>query len=151
MGLTCCTSYSVRARGIQPALAAEAQAAGTDAVYDIILMSETLYDTSHYATLANLLATLLRPGSGFAYETPADLENVPPHMLTAGADRRCAPRSACRLVASKTYYFGVGGGTRLFEAFVAEHGFASVLSVQPVWTTTETVHREILRIHRLST
>ena len=52
------------------------------------------------------------------------------------------PRS---LIASKTYYFGVGGGTRLFEAHLREH--APGLVVQTVWSTTATVHREILRVH----
>ena len=52
-------------------------------------------------------------------------------------------------MASKTYYFGVGGGTRLFEAFIRDNGYGGVLAIEPVWTTSETVHREILQVRRL--
>jgi hypothetical protein len=47
---------------------AGAQAAlGAGAMYDVILMSETLYEPAQYGALAALLLQLLRPETGVAY------------------------------------------------------------------------------------
>lgn len=63
--------------------------------YDLILMSETIYDIKSYRILLDLLNSVLSPNGSI-------------------------------LLASKTHYFGVGGGTRLFEKAVEDHGvFAS--------------------------
>lgn len=40
----------------------------------------------------------------------------------------------CRLVAAKTYYFGVGGSTRQFEKLIAE---MDVFNVEVVWKCSE--------------
>ena len=48
-----------------------------------------------------------------------------------------------RYIAAKTYYFGVGGGTRQFEALVRADG---AMAVQSVFDHGEGVRREILRL-----
>ncbi|XP_043208620.1 histidine protein methyltransferase 1 homolog [Amphibalanus amphitrite] len=49
------------------------------------------------------------------------------------------------LVAAKTFYFGVGGGTRAFEQAVLEDGR---FSSEVVFSTKQGLHREILRLVR---
>lgn len=45
-------------------------------------------------------------------------------------------------IASKTYYFGVGGGTRQFESAIKD----SSLDNEVIWKTTNGIQREILKI-----
>ncbi|XP_045448372.1 histidine protein methyltransferase 1 homolog [Melitaea cinxia] len=45
-------------------------------------------------------------------------------------------------IASKTYYFGVGGGTRQFETAIKD----SSLDNEVIWKTTNGIQREILKI-----
>lgn len=60
--------------------------------YDVILMAETVYNTKYYDVLIELLLQVLQQPNGQIY------------------------------LASKTYYFGVGGGTREFEKAMLERG-----------------------------
>lgn len=46
-------------------------------------------------------------------------------------------------VAAKTYYFGVGGGTRQFEQAIQKHG---KLISEVSWKSTGGIQREILKI-----
>lgn len=84
--------------------------------FDVILTCETIYNPDNNGKIIEVLRRLLRPGTGVAY------------------------------LAAKTYYFGVGGGLRAFEALLAADG---ALWSEVVWRSTENVQREILRItHR---
>ncbi|KAI8504863.1 Histidine protein methyltransferase 1 [Branchiostoma belcheri] len=86
----------------------------TNDKYDVILTSETIYNTDSYQKLHDLMKSTL------------------------------APRGTIYL-AAKTHYFGVGGGTRLFEEFVRkEDVFRSEVSK----VYSEGVNREILKIER---
>ncbi|XP_059476272.1 histidine protein methyltransferase 1 homolog [Neocloeon triangulifer] len=49
---------------------------------------------------------------------------------------------------AKTYYFGVGGGTRLFESALEKE---ATLKSEQVWKCDEGLHREILRITKAIT
>jgi len=62
------------------------------AKYNIILSAETIYSPTNQRKLCALIESCLCPKNGIA------------------------------LVAAKSYYFGVGGGTRQFEALVLERG-----------------------------
>jgi len=85
-----------------------------DDTYDVIMTAETLYAIDSMPRLLALLKRRMAKPSGVAY------------------------------VASKTYYFGVGGGTRQFEDLVREDG---AMSSTVVWTTPgEGVKREILML-----
>uniref|UniRef100_A0A182F4D7 protein-histidine N-methyltransferase n=2 Tax=Anopheles albimanus TaxID=7167 RepID=A0A182F4D7_ANOAL len=83
-----------------------------DTKYDIILSSETIYDTGNYRKLLDLF------------------------------DRKLSKKGAVYL-AAKTYYFGVGGGTRLFETEMDEDGR---FRYKVVWKCNSGVKREILKI-----
>lgn len=50
-----------------------------------------------------------------------------------------------RYIAAKTYYFGVGGGTRQFEKVVKEDG---TFDVEVVWKNPKGLQREILKLSR---
>ncbi|XP_050084227.1 histidine protein methyltransferase 1 homolog [Anopheles aquasalis] len=80
--------------------------------YDIILSSETIYNTGNYRKLLDLF------------------------------DRKLAKKGAVYL-AAKTYYFGVGGGTRLFETEMDED---ARFRYKVVWKCNSGVKREILKI-----
>lgn len=61
--------------------------------------------------------------------------------------KKLRPVTGVAYVAAKTYYFGVGGGLRTFEGLVRSD---DTLHSEVVWTTTENVQREILKItHKL--
>ena len=60
--------------------------------YDVILTSETIYNADSHEKLFKLMKGLLKKPHGVAY------------------------------IAAKTYYFGVGGGTRMFEDLVKNDG-----------------------------
>lgn len=59
--------------------------------FDLMLTSETIYNTDYYSKLCNLIARFLKPGG------------------------------VC-LLATKRFYFGVGGGMRAFEGAALKHG-----------------------------
>lgn len=80
--------------------------------FDVILTSETIYNTSNYGKLINLLKSKLKPGGVV-------------------------------LLAAKAYYFGVGGGLRLFEQALDADG---ALCHQVAWECDSGVRREILEI-----
>ncbi|GMH45106.1 hypothetical protein BSKO_13063 [Bryopsis sp. KO-2023] len=88
---------------------------GWGANYDLILSAETLYNLDSHASLLLALKQLLKPPAGHAY------------------------------IASKTHYFGVGGGTTAFKALVKKDG---VLSCSTVWQVDDGVSnkREILEL-----
>lgn len=81
--------------------------------YDIILTSETIYNTAYYAVLHEALQKLLEP-DGLVY------------------------------LATKSHYFGVGGGLHLFETFVEERG---VFSVTHRWEAEEGLQRHVIVLH----
>ncbi|XP_063363796.1 histidine protein methyltransferase 1 homolog [Cydia amplana] len=81
-------------------------------VFDIILTSETIYNTTNYDKLIDLFVKRLSK-DGEVY------------------------------VAAKTCYFGVGGGTRQFEASLEKNG---LLESQVCWKSTGGILREILKL-----
>lgn len=81
--------------------------------FDIILTCETIYNPANNQKIVDTLKQKLRKRTGVAY------------------------------LAAKTYYFGVGGGLRAFEALVRADG---ALRTETLWTSTENVQREILKI-----
>lgn len=82
-------------------------------LYDIILTSETIYNVSNYEKLVDFCRKQLKYPNGIVY------------------------------VAAKTYYFGVGGGTRSFEDEVRK---SNDLDISVCKTFTEGLQREILEI-----
>lgn len=52
-----------------------------------------------------------------------------------------------RLLAAKTYYFGVGGNLRMFEKALEEDGH---FTSQKIWECESGVKREILEIKKKS-
>ena len=78
--------------------------------YDVILTSETIYSTANLHKLLALIRACLRPSGIGYYVTPWEI-TVLSHQM-----------SLYRLVAAKTYYFGVGGGTRQLEEAVHADG-----------------------------
>uniref|UniRef100_A0A182X7Q1 protein-histidine N-methyltransferase n=1 Tax=Anopheles quadriannulatus TaxID=34691 RepID=A0A182X7Q1_ANOQN len=90
-----------------------------DETYDLILTSETIYSTQNYAKLLQLFDRKLEPSG------------VVPSLL--------------RYLAAKTYYFGVGGGVRLFEQAIDADGR---FRHEVVWKCCSGVKREIVRITR---
>ncbi|XP_061715685.1 histidine protein methyltransferase 1 homolog [Cydia pomonella] len=81
-------------------------------VFDIILTSETIYNTNNYDKLIDLFVKRLSK-DGEVY------------------------------VAAKTCYFGVGGGTRQFEASVEKNG---LLESKVCWKSSGGILREILKL-----
>lgn len=84
--------------------------------YDIILTSETIYNTACYAVLHETLQNLLAP-DGLVY------------------------------LATKSHYFGVGGGLHLFENFVQER---AVFSLTHRWDAEEGLQRHVVVLRFLS-
>lgn len=66
--------------------------------FDLILSSETIYNQDYYPKLVSVIERCLSPSLG---EKKENLNNVNKEATNAVA-----------LIAAKTYYFGVGGGTR---------------------------------------
>ncbi|XP_078599976.1 histidine protein methyltransferase 1 homolog [Branchiostoma floridae x Branchiostoma japonicum] len=96
--------------GVQKLLTEEFKS--TSDKYDVILTSETIYNTASYQKLHDLMKSVLAP-NGTVY------------------------------LAAKTHYFGVGGGTRLFEEFLRKE---DVFSSEVCKVYSEGVNREILKI-----
>ncbi|XP_055632331.1 histidine protein methyltransferase 1 homolog [Toxorhynchites rutilus septentrionalis] len=80
--------------------------------FDVILTSETIYNTKNYPKLLKLFREKLRP-------------------------------DGVVLLTSKTCYFGVGGGIRLFEKAMDEDGY---FRYRTAWECDSGVLREILEI-----
>ncbi|XP_061644920.1 histidine protein methyltransferase 1 homolog [Phyllopteryx taeniolatus] len=78
--------------------------------YDIIMTSETIYNTAYYPALHDTLHKLLA-SDGHVY------------------------------MATKTHYFGVGGGLHLFEAFVAERG---IFTLNHLWDSKDGLQRHVV-------
>lgn len=78
--------------------------------FDIILTSETIYNTAYYPVLHKTLEKLLAPG-GLVY------------------------------LATKSHYFGVGGGLHLFETFVEQEG---IFSLDRLWDGEEGLQRHVV-------
>lgn len=81
--------------------------------YGLVLTSETIYSPVAMSRLLSIIASCLAEPHGIA------------------------------LVAAKTYYFGVGGGTRQFEALVSRDGR---LKSEVVYRTDDGVRREIIKL-----
>ncbi|XP_071336813.1 histidine protein methyltransferase 1 homolog isoform X2 [Trachinotus anak] len=86
------------------------QKTGQQPKYDIILTSETIYNTAYYPALHDTLHKLLAP-DGLVY------------------------------LATKSHYFGVGGGLHLFETFVEQRG---TFSVDHLWDGNEGLQRHVV-------
>lgn len=78
--------------------------------FDIILTSETIYNTSYYPVFHETLEKLLAP-DGLVY------------------------------LATKSHYFGVGGGLHLFETFVKQKG---IFSLDRLWDGEEGLQRHLV-------
>ncbi|XP_029376789.1 histidine protein methyltransferase 1 homolog [Echeneis naucrates] len=78
--------------------------------YDIILTSETIYNTAYYPALHDALHKLLAP-DGLIY------------------------------LATKSHYFGVGGGLHMFETYVEQRG---TFSVDHLWDGDEGLKRHVV-------
>lgn len=83
--------------------------------YNIILSAETIYSPQNQAKLCAAIESCLCPENGLA------------------------------LVSAKSYYFGVGGGTRQFEALISERGKMDCKVVK-VFDCGAANKREILRL-----
>lgn len=91
----CAVGAASRARffaGSWDALPALLARQGLTQTYDLVLTAETIYSLEAMRSLYGAIKACLRPGSGAA------------------------------LVAAKSYYFGVGGGTAAFARLVAADG-----------------------------
>ncbi|XP_078681673.1 histidine protein methyltransferase 1 homolog [Branchiostoma floridae x Branchiostoma belcheri] len=107
---TRCQFFAGDWSGVQKLLTEESES--TNEKYDVILTSETIYNTDSYQKLHDLMKSTLAP-HGTIY------------------------------LAAKTHYFGVGGGTRLFEEFVRKE---DVFRSEVCKVYSEGVNREILKI-----
>lgn len=83
---------------------------------DVILASEVTYNVDYYRSLCDVMVALLRPGTGKA------------------------------LVATKRYYYGVGGGVTLFTAFLERHYPALACRRVAAIEDGKSVAREILEV-----
>ncbi|KAJ2594249.1 Histidine protein methyltransferase 1 [Coemansia sp. RSA 1722] len=96
---------------------------GREHSFDLVLTSETIYDTDSYKSLHDLLACVLaRPQA----ETNSLNQQVP-----------------AVLVAAKSIYFGLTGSVLTFKQYVGARG---VFDVDSVWQSGGSMPREILRL-----
>ncbi|KAJ2610726.1 hypothetical protein H4S08_003479 [Coemansia sp. RSA 1365] len=96
---------------------------GREHAFDLILTSETIYDTTSYKKLHDLLACMLaRPVSN----SSADDFSVP-----------------AVLVAAKSIYFGLTGSVLTFVQYVQKCG---IFHIESVWQSRDSMSREILRM-----
>lgn len=84
--------------------------------YDIILTSETIYNEEAQGRLLECIKQVLQPPHGVVY------------------------------IASKMYYFGVGGGTKSFKKLVKQDGIFEVKSVATIEEAGSGVKREVLQM-----
>eukprot|EP01135_Chromosphaera_perkinsii_P000300 Nk52_evm69s62 gene=Nk52_evmTU69s62 len=85
----------------------------TGGKFDVILTSETIYSSKSQSRLYGVISQILNPEGGVVF------------------------------VGAKTYYFGVGGGTRQFEDLIKEHDEMDVKCVDKI---DGGVQREILEM-----
>lgn len=84
-------------------------------MYDVIVTSETIYNSYNYSKLIDIFLKRLKP-EGTVY------------------------------IAAKTYYFGVGGSTRLLEKELEKTG---IFRYEVCWQSLGGIQREILKVSRL--
>ncbi|KAJ1953951.1 Histidine protein methyltransferase 1, partial [Linderina pennispora] len=92
---------------------------GRQNTFDLILTSETIYDTASYRKLHDLIAASL---------AKASQANGRPPMA---------------LVAAKSIYFGLTGSVLSFKKYVQARG---VFVAETVWQSGGSMNREILRL-----
>ncbi|XP_037085571.1 histidine protein methyltransferase 1 homolog [Pollicipes pollicipes] len=97
-----------------------------------------------WGALAALLRTERRPGADLVLTSETIYSRESWARLLEAVDAALAPAGSA-LVAAKTCYFGVGGGTRAFEQAVLEDGR---FSSEVVFATQQGLQREILRLKR---
>ncbi|KAJ2352511.1 hypothetical protein IWW50_004407 [Coemansia erecta] len=102
----------------------EVRAQGREHTFDLVLTSETIYDTASYKRLHDLVACVLAK--------PVE-EGVQQPMA---------------LVAAKTIYFGLSGSVLSFEQYVRGRG---VFDIESIWQSGDSMSREILRMTWRST
>ncbi|KAJ2369973.1 hypothetical protein H4S01_000677 [Coemansia sp. RSA 2610] len=98
-----------------------ARTRGQEHSFDLILTSETIYETSSYKRLHDLLECMLArpsPDAGHAH--------VP--MV---------------LVAAKSIYFGLSGSVLSFEQYVRSRG---IFAIESIWQSGGSMGRELLRM-----
>ncbi|KAA0191722.1 hypothetical protein HAZT_HAZT011169 [Hyalella azteca] len=95
--------------------------------FDVIMTSETIYNQENYEKILKVFTTCLKP-HGVVYPLLHCSER---HIL---------------LLAAKSYYFGVGGGTASFLAAVERTG---CLQHKKLFEHTSGVRREIIEIRRV--
>ncbi|KAJ1899418.1 hypothetical protein LPJ66_002122 [Kickxella alabastrina] len=96
---------------------------GREHSFDLVLTSETIYDTDSYKRLHDLLVCVLaRPD------------------VNAQAEGQRVPMV---LVAAKSIYFGLSGSILLFSQYVRSRG---VFDSECVWQSGGSMNREILRL-----
>ena len=99
----------------------------SDRMYDYILCSEVLYSPSSYSKLKNLFERKLRPGGQmypFGLAVNGTVTTVCDFVLNKNFS----------LLATKSYYFGVGGSAHEFKQFLTD---TKMFSCQTVWKTNE--------------
>ena len=87
---------------------------------DLILTSETLYNVSYYGDLYALLSELLKPESGVA------------------------------LIATKRFYYGVGGGTEAFISFASAPKYGLAVTKLRAFQDGHSMIRDLLQVRRVS-
>ncbi|KAJ2162249.1 hypothetical protein GGF46_000866 [Coemansia sp. RSA 552] len=89
--------------------------------FDLVITSETIYDTSSYKKLHDLLEVVL------AKPNPTSAQAQPPMVL----------------VAAKSIYFGLTGSVLSFEQYVRER---RIFDIESIWQSGGSMGREILRM-----
>ncbi|KAJ2668281.1 hypothetical protein IWW42_005299 [Coemansia sp. RSA 1085] len=94
---------------------------GRKHTFDIVLTSETIYDTSNYKRLHDLLASVLaKPDS-----------------------QSTRSRVPMVLIAAKSIYFGLSGSVLSFEEYVKSRG---IFDIKSIWNSGGSMPREILQM-----
>ncbi|KAJ2797213.1 hypothetical protein H4R20_005264 [Coemansia guatemalensis] len=96
---------------------------GREHTFNLILTSETIYDTASYESLHGLLACLLARPS-----------------CSSSTDQRSEPAV---LVAAKSIYFGLSGSVLTFVQYVQR---CDIFNIESVWQSRSSMGREILRM-----
>ncbi|KAI9506141.1 hypothetical protein BX070DRAFT_187390 [Coemansia spiralis] len=92
--------------------------------FNLILTSETIYETSNYKKLHDLLACAL----------------AKPAAKGMGGNEKALPLPMA-LVAAKTLYFGLTGSVLTFKQYVRSQG---IFNIECVWQSGGSMNREIL-------
>lgn len=107
----------------------------TGGKYDIVLTSETIYQTESLPSLIKLMKSVCGCSD-------RSLEALASSQLSLASK---ADTSYLCLVAAKVLYFGVGGGVSEFLNAVKDHGAAEG-GVETVWEHKLGVGRKIMRV-----